>query len=136
MQSYASDFSYFFFFWSAMKHTPISRSPAGQSLAVSIAVDYTPPSNAVLGVNEYRAASTILLTCLVEGATGTAIYTWDSTLGEEDNNQREGMALLSSDTGNHTCMVTDGIGNTGSASAEIIVVGMFLAGAMIYNNND
>ena len=110
----------------------LTHSPAGQSLTVSIAVDYTPPTDTILGVNEYRAASTILLTCLVEGANETFIYTWDSTLGEQDNNQREGMALLSSDTGNHTCMVTDGVGNTGNASAEIIVVGMYLTNLYMY----
>ena len=99
---------------------------APQTLAVSIDVDYTPPADSVLGPNEYRAASSVVLTCIVEGQEGPVNYTWDSTLAVgESPNQRTRNALGSDDTGTHTCNVTEDAINFESASIEINVVGKF-----------
>ena len=102
--------------------TFIPLHPAA-ALSVSITVDYTPPPDAVLGENEYRAASSILLTCGAEGFMGNVVYAWVSTLGEGSGNQRGESILGSGDTGNHTCTVTDSSSNSGSATTQIIVVG-------------
>ena len=100
----------------------IPTHPAA-ALNVSITIDYTPPPNAVLGENEYRAASSILLTCEVEGAEGAVTYSWVTTLGEGSEDQIRESILGSEDTGNHTCMAVDSTGNSGSATIEISVVG-------------
>ena len=39
---------------------------------------------------------------------------------------REGLRAI--DAGSHTCTVTDDVGNTGSASVDIIVTGMAILG--------
>ena len=94
---------------------------------VSIAVNYTPPGDTVLGSNEYRAASSIVLTCLVEGVEGPVTYSWDSTLAAGENpDQRTRSALRSDDTGTHSCNVTEDNVNFDTASIVINVVGKFL----------
>ena len=94
------------------------------ALSVSITVDYTPPPDAVLGENEYRAASSILLTCEAEDPVGSVGYAWDTSLGEgSSSNQRSESILGSEDAGGHTCTVVDSTMNSGSATIEIIVVG-------------
>ena len=88
---------------------------------------YTPPPDVVdLGPNEYRAASLLSLTCMVEGATGTVSYDWTSTLPAVDGmpQTRTRNILRPADTGMHTCTATDDdSGETGMASIEVIVVG-------------
>ena len=80
-----------------------------------------------LSENKYRAASgRLVLTCKVEGATGSVTYTWNSTLAEwgSNHNQRTRFILTSEDSNTtHTCTAIDSKGNSGSASTEINIVG-------------
>ena len=101
-------------------------------LTVSIDVDYTPPPDFVGGPNEYRAASTVFLTCQVVGGGWT--YQWSSTCtGPSRNCFVPGKAtetitrivLRSTDSGNHTCTAARGIG-TGSATIGMNVVGEYV----------
>ena len=80
----------------------------------------------------YQAASSVTLTCEIDdtGTFAPLTYQWTSTcLGDcfvRDQTSpvvsREGLRAI--DAGSHTCTVTDDVGNTGSASVEIIVTGM------------
>ena len=100
-------------------------------LQLTINVDYTSPPDFVGGSNDYRAASTLLLTCQVTGATGTVTYLWISTcssncfvLGKTDQTISR-ITLRSSDSGTHTCTATDSVGNSGSASIMANIIGRF-----------
>ena len=94
----------------------------GQSLDVQILVD--PP-----GIR-HQASSSLNLTCTVSGISNAPLtYQWTSTcadncfvLGSEDSTLFSN-ALHSIDSGNHTCSVTDALGNIGTATTEIIVEG-------------
>ena len=101
-------------------------------LNVSITIDYTPPPDAVLGENEYRAASSILLTCEVEVTEGAVTYSWVTTLGEGSEDQIRESILGSEDTGNHTCAAIDSTGNSGTATVEINVVGKCIQLAKVH----
>ena len=99
-------------------------------LPVTIIPAYMAPSDVDLGPYEYRAASTLTLTCMVqEAAIGNVVYTWTSTSSSSLADSKTGQSvfrnqLQSRDTGTHTCTATDGRGNTGNHSIEIRVVGM------------
>ena len=91
---------------------------------VTIVPTYTPPPDVDLGPNEYRAATTLTLTCIVGGATGTVSYQWTSSF--ENNLITQSITrdqLRPQENGTHTCTATDGDGDTGSGSIEVIVVG-------------
>ena len=98
-------------------------------LNVTIDVHYTPPPDFVGGPNDYRAASTVTLTCQVEGATGVETFQWISTLPVVSNQptMRSRTTVRSSDSGSHTCIATStcsgGSSLTGSATIEMNVVG-------------
>ena len=91
---------------------------------VTISADYTPPPDFSFppGSNEYRAGSgPLTFTCRVDGAVATGV-TWTSTCncpvaGTTANPIRRG-ALISGDTGTHTCTVSEG-----SASIPVNIVG-------------
>ena len=94
-------------------------------VTVTIDDDYTPPPDFVGGPNDYRAASSVVLTCQV--AAGT-ISRWTSTCTGPGRNcfvpgkttkAISRLVLRSSDSGNHTCNATRG----GSATIEMNVVG-------------
>ena len=99
-------------------------------LAVSIAITYTPPPNAVLGPNEYRAASgPFTFTCEVSGASGSVTYIWTSNcfacvFATATTPSVSRTAFRSTDSGNHTCTAVDA-GISGSATTEVNVVGMY-----------
>ena len=96
----------------------------GQSLDVQILVD--PP-----GV-QHQASSALNLTCIVSGQANVPLtYHWTSNcdrncfvLGNEDGTLFSN-AIHSVDAGNHTCVITDVYGNNGSATAEIVVQGIY-----------
>ena len=101
-------------------------SPFSPDLMVTIVPTYTPPPDVDLGPNEYRAATTLTLTCMVEGASRTVSYQWMTSFeGDEDlttpSITRD--QLRPQENGTHTCTATDGDGVTGSGSIEVIVVG-------------
>ena len=91
--------------------------------AVTIDVDYSPPSDFVGGPNDYRAASSVILTCEATG-TGAETYQWTSSLPAVSNqpSMRSRTTLRSTDSGNHTCTATRG-GLCGSATIDMNVVG-------------
>ena len=98
-------------------------------LTVTFDVEYTAPPGFVGGPNDYRVASSLTITCQVEGETGSETYLWTSTCtgcfinGLTEENQVVGRGSLQSvDSGTYTCMATRG-SDTGSATIEINVVG-------------
>ena len=99
-------------------------------LQLTINVDYTSPPDFVGGSNDYRAASTLLLTCQVTGGSGTISYLWISTctgcfvLRKTDQTISR-ITLRSSESGTHTCTATDSVGNSGSASIMANIIGRF-----------
>ena len=94
-------------------------------LTVTVEVTYTAPPDVMdLGENEYRAASALTLTCMVEGASGTVTYDWTTSFKNNDRQSITRKVLRPADTGTHTCTATDEDGGeTGMASVEVIVVG-------------
>ena len=81
---------------------------------------------------EYLAATSLTLTCnLIIGSEAVEPFTyqWSSTCSGECfvDGQTTAVimqsALRSIDSGTHTCTVTDDVGNSGSASIDIAVVG-------------
>ena len=101
-------------------------------VTIDIPVSISTVSTPLPMASVYQAASSVTLTCDVDdtGTFAPLTYQWTSTcLGDcfvRDQTSpvvsREG--LRSIDTGSHTCTVTDDVGNTGSASVEMIVTGM------------
>ena len=77
-----------------------------------------------------QASSSVNLTCTVSGMSSPPLsYQWTSTCSgdcfvlEGDTEALAESSLHSTDSGNHTCVVTDSLGNTGTATAEIVVSG-------------
>ncbi len=100
-----------------------------EQLQVSIDEDYTAPGGFYLKPPYYRAASSLALTCKVAGLQGNLTYNWNSdcsggcfTQGKSTQSV-EKLALQSTDSGFHTCTVTDPGGCTGNATVEIKVTG-------------
>ena len=92
-------------------------------------MDYTAPADAVLGMNEYRAASEVTLSCVVTGGFSVS-YQWTSTCSDCFVRGTESFVatpflypLRSIDSGNHTCTATDNRGWTASDTIEMRVVG-------------
>ena len=101
---------------------------------VTIIVDYMPPPDFNGGPNEYRAGSTVTLTCLrlVEEGGGTETeYNWTSTCSScfvtnQTAQTISRAALRSIDSGSHTCNATNPFtGESGNATIEINVVGEY-----------
>ena len=93
-------------------------------LTVTIVPIYTPPPDVIdLGENEYRAASRLTLTCMVEGATGMVGYSWMTSFNNDDMQTITRVVLRPADTGNHTCTATDSGGEIGMDSIQVTVVG-------------
>ncbi len=102
---------------------------SGDELQVSVDVNYSAPGGFFLKPPYYRAASSLTLTCKVEGLQGALTYNWTSdctggcfTQGRTTQSV-EKLALQSTDSGFHTCTVTDPGGCTGNATIEVKVVG-------------
>ena len=71
-----------------------------------------------------------MLNCIVQGAVEPVTYQWNSTcrsdcfvLSQQSSSVVEKEIIHSIDSGNHTCMVQDDVGNSGSASIVMQVVG-------------
>ena len=106
-------------------YAAIGRSE--ESLQVSIDVDYIPPADFLLEDPYYRAASSLTLTCKVDGLQGNLTYDWTSnctggcfTEGKHSQSVNT-LALQSTDSGFHTCIATDPGGCAGNATIEIKV---------------
>ena len=81
---------------------------------------------------EYTPGSSVIFNCTVSGAIGSSSFLWTSTctgncfiLSQQTQHRIERDILHSVDSGNHTCTVTDDVGNSGSATLEMSVVGKF-----------
>ena len=79
--------------------------------------------------NDYLPGSTIVLNCSVSNPIGPEVYLWSSTCmgncfvqGQTESTIEKNI-LHSVDSGNHTCTITDDVGNTGSATYEVRVTG-------------
>ena len=102
------------------------------SLDASISTSYIPPDQYPdYSPPDYRAASSVQLTCVVSGSIGSVTYHWSSTCRDcfASNSSFHSVSeylLRSRDAGIHTCTVTDSFGNRGNASIEMNVVGMHL----------
>ena len=105
--------------------------PMATGVAVSIDVDYTSPPDFNGGPNDYRAASSVSLTCQVSAGTSEwsstctgpgsncFIYNGDGTNKRDQDISRT--TLRSTDSGMHTCTATRG----GNATIEMNVVGEY-----------
>ena len=78
----------------------------------------------------YIPGSTVMFNCIVQGAFEPVVYQWNSTcksdcfvLSQLSSSVVEKDIVHSIDSGNHTCMVQDDVGNSGSASIVMQVVG-------------
>jgi len=84
--------------------------------------------NAIDGV--YNAGASLTLSCLVGGGHQPLSYIWNSTcVGECFVNNQTSQSirtaiLQSTDSGVHTCIVTDFVGHRGNASINMTVAGM------------
>ena len=109
----------------SLSEASLSQTPSIHAgLSVTIDIDYTPPPDFVGGPNDYRAASSVTLTCQVERVTQTVSYDWTTTLSLFNESTLRRDILHSDDTGNHTCTVTDrSSGLTGRATIEMNIVG-------------
>ena len=82
----------------------------------------------------HRASSSLNLTCSISGLSDTQLsYQWISTctgncfvLGSRVQSLMK-TALHSIDSGNHTCSVTDTLGNSGMSTIQIVVFGKFIS---------
>ena len=78
----------------------------------------------------YTPGSAVMLNCVVQGAIEPVIYEWTSTcrsdcfvLNQLSSSVVEKEIIHSIDSGNHTCMVLDDVGNSGASTIEMQVVG-------------
>ena len=99
------------------------------ALKTRVTISYTPPDqNPYYAPPNYRAASSVTLRCTAEGTSGSVSYRWSSTCSScfasssTSATITENM-LRSRDGGVHTCTATDSIGNTGSNSTTMNIVG-------------
>lgn len=99
------------------------------ALRVTIEVEYTPPRDFDYpSPPYYRPASSVTLKCYAYGTTGAVNYQWSSTctdcLASTSTAQNiTDNILQANDAGVHTCTATDSIGNTGSDSTEMRLIG-------------
>ena len=102
---------------------------SASELAVTIDVSYSKPSDFSMDPPNYRAGSSMTLTCRVDGVTDGLTYSWSSTCAHNcfvrgrttQNVTRHG--LRSVDSGTHTCNVTDALGHRGTAAIVMNVTG-------------
>ncbi len=97
-------------------------------LNVTITIQYSPPSGVTLRPPNYRPATSVSLRCDATGTNGNVTYRWSSTCvgGCFVNGSSQTISrsyLFSYDAGYHTCVVTDGAGNTGTATTVMNIIG-------------
>ena len=102
---------------------------------MSIKVEYNAPLNVCpttsVDLIHLRPATSVNLTCHVDGASGPFSYQWSSTalnsfVGNTSNSNSSILRraiLTSDDAGHHTCNVSDNDGNTGSSTIEMKMEG-------------
>jgi hypothetical protein len=80
----------------------------------------------------YAPGSSIQLMCSIDGPFPIAVIRWNSTctgdcfvLQQSAQQSIMKSILHATDSGNHTCTIIDDVGNTGSATIEVLVSGKF-----------
>ena len=78
----------------------------------------------------YRAASSVTLTCVAPGLTGSLSYHWTSTCSNcfASNSYSQTLSkniLVHRDAGNHTCTVSNNYGISGYNTTEMRINGTF-----------
>ena len=114
-------------------HPYIDFAPLFSVLKVTISVSYSRPSDFRLpSPPYYRPASSVTLTCRAHHPTGSVTYRWSSTCSNSNCFARSSSSqsisktiLQSIDAGVHTCRASDGNGNTGRNSTEMILIGKY-----------
>ena len=93
-------------------------------------VEYDPPSDFNFpSPPYYRPATPVTIICNATEAVGSVYYQWSSTssrsfASSSTRSDRVSTSQLKSyDAGVHTCTAFDGVGNTGSQSTEMQLVG-------------
>ena len=101
------------------------------AVEVTIEITYSSPGTyPVYSPPNYRAASAVTLKCVASGYSGFISYHWTSTCtncfaSNSSSQTISNSGLRYRDAGVHTCSVTDGLGNTGSNSTTMRIVGKF-----------
>ena len=109
----------------------IYNTYSSTDLDVSISVEYTPPPDFYMpSPPYYRPASSVTLECVVANGTTPMRYSWTSTCdncfasyGSSKHVSTD--ILIHEDAGTHKCSVTDADGNTGFATTEMQLIGIF-----------
>ncbi len=99
-------------------------------LNVTVTIQYSPPAGVTLTPPNYRAATSVSLRCDVVGTVGSVSYQWSSTCGSScfvsgSSQTVSRDKLWSYDAGYHTCVATDGAGNTGRANTTMKIIGIY-----------
>ena len=78
----------------------------------------------------YAPGSSVQLMCSVDGPFPITVTRWNSTctgdcfvLQQSAQQSIMKSILQATDAGNHTCTIIDDVGNTGSATVEVLVSG-------------
>ena len=96
---------------------------------VAIKVTYNPPADFILQSPPYfRRATSVILTCHVEGTSGPVSYHWTSTnpnsfVVNSRSSTVSKTRLTSNDAGNYTCYATNSGGNTSFNTIEMQIIG-------------
>ena len=103
------------------------------AIQVTIEITYSSPDTyPVYSPPNYRAASgPVTLRCMAAGTTGSVTYRWSSTCASCFSSSSSSQTITESflrshDGGTHTCSVTDGNENTGTANTTMNIVGKLL----------
>ena len=96
---------------------------------MDIRVTYSPPADFILPSPPFfRPATSVILTCQVEGASRDVSYLWSSTNSKSfvvnrNSSDVSQQILTSDDAGNHTCYVNDSAGNSNFSNIEMQLIG-------------
>ncbi len=128
---------------SEMLGTEYHKSPLiipFSDLNVTITIQYSPPAGVTLTPPNYRAATSVSLRCDAVGTTGYVSYQWSSACGSScfvrgSSQTVSRDKLWSYDAGQHTCTVTDGVGNTGKTTIQMDITGKSLPISLTYDTN-
>ena len=108
-----------------MHLTSIIKTPSG----LLVHIDMEHDDHCTFPCHPYfRPATSINLTCHVEGARGPFVYKWSSTgpksfVENRDSSIVSKLILTSDDAGSHTCDVSDSDGDIGSRTIEMKMEG-------------
>ena len=118
------------FSYSSPDNAYITNNDLHSFIAVAIPVtimDFNPDEGPI-----YSPETTVRLTCSADSRFGAVNITWTSTctdscfvLQQSAQASITRDILHSVDSGNHTCMVVDGVGNSGNATIEMRVSGTY-----------